>query len=55
MDRNGKKPKKTPAVAPHSERSDAKAHSRDETANVEWSAALERSAGSAERSLPAGR
>ena len=34
MDRNGKKPKKSQAVAPHPERSDTKSHSRDETENT---------------------
>ena len=44
MDRNGKKPKKTPAVAPHSERSDTKAHSREEieSTGAEARAAAER-------------
>jgi hypothetical protein len=31
MDRNGKKPKATPAEPPHAERSDTKAHLRDAT------------------------
>lgn len=34
MDRNGKKPKKSQAVPPHPERSDTKAHGRDETENT---------------------
>ena len=44
MDRNGKKPKKSPAAAPHAERSDTKAHSRDDTesAGAESRAAAER-------------
>jgi hypothetical protein len=44
MDRNGKKPKKSQVVAPHPERSDTKAHSRDETESggAEARAAAER-------------
>ncbi|MGZ8378782.1 MAG: hypothetical protein ACXWZS_16505 [Gemmatirosa sp.] len=35
MDRNGKKPKATHDEAPHPERSDTKAHLRDETESVD--------------------
>lgn len=44
MDRNGKKPKATHDEAPHPERSDTKAHLRDETesADAETRAAAEK-------------
>jgi hypothetical protein len=44
MDRNGKKPKKSLDVPPHAERSDTKAHTRDETESTgaEGRAAAER-------------
>ena len=44
MDRNGKKPKATHDDAPHPERSDTKAHLRDETesADAETRAAAEK-------------
>jgi hypothetical protein len=35
MDRNGKKPKATHADSPHPERSDSKAHSRDENESID--------------------
>ena len=35
MDRNGKKPKATSHDAPHPERSDTKAHRRDETESTD--------------------
>lgn len=35
MDRNGKKPKATHDEAPHPERSDTKAHRRDETESAD--------------------
>ena len=35
MDRNGKKPKATHSDAPHAERSDTKAHRREESASVD--------------------
>ena len=35
MDRNGKKPKATHNDPPHLERSDTKAHNRDETASAD--------------------
>ena len=35
MDRNGKKPKATHDEAPHAERSDTKAHIRDETESTD--------------------
>jgi hypothetical protein len=35
MDRNGKKPKATHNDPPHAERSDTKAHHRDETESTE--------------------
>lgn len=45
MDRNGKKPKATHDDVPHPERSDTKAHIRDETetADAEARAAAEKS------------
>ena len=45
MDRNGKKPKATHDDAPHPERSDTKAHIRDETesADTESRAVTEKS------------
>ena len=44
MDRNGKKPKATHDEVPHAERSDTKAHIREETesADVEARAAAEK-------------
>jgi hypothetical protein len=44
MDRNGKKPKKSQAVPSHAERSDTKAHTRDESesSDAESKAASER-------------
>lgn len=38
MDRNGKKPKATQADVKHTERSDTKAHNRDETETSEAAA-----------------
>jgi hypothetical protein len=35
MDRNGKKPKATHSDPPHAERSDTKAHQRDETESTD--------------------
>jgi hypothetical protein len=40
MDRNGKKPKATHADPPHPERSDTKAHLRDETESIDAEAGV---------------